>query len=291
MARIHPELIKKIGAKQSIGQSAVYTQIQKVHNETLLERDLAALELARRCGIGITRYSTLAQRQELQLRLAGGAAFAAAPPSPAPTSPPRAARGKSAKPARKKDNSVFVIGGRDTALTESMYALLSALGCKPVEFHQAVRRARGKSNNPFIGQVLEDVFGQMDALVVIFSPDDDAKLKDQFLKPSETNIEGRLRGQARPNVIFEAGMAMGAHPEKTIKVQVGEMKGFSDIAGRHMVHLGDSYASRSDFAQRLGKLCKIDMTGSRWTEVGSFVPATAAPKPTRKKTKARGAAK
>ena len=285
MARIHPELIKKIGAKQGIGKSAVYAQIQKIHNETLLEPDLAALELARRCGIGVTRYSTPEQRQQLQQVVTAGAFFAAAPPSPAPTAPARPVRGKPNKPARKKDNSVFVIGGRDTALTESMYGLLSALGCKPVEFHQAVRRARGNSNDPFIGQVLDDVFGQVDALVVIFSPDDDVKLKDQFLKPSEGNTEGRTRGQARPNVIFEAGMAMARHPEKTIMVQVGDMKSFSDIAGRHIVHLDNSYASRNDFALRLGKLCKIDITGTRWTEVGKFVPTRAA-KPLRK-SKAR----
>jgi len=89
-----------------------------------------------------------------------------------------------------------------------MFNFLSALGCKPVEFHQAVSRVRG-TGNPFIGQVLDKAFEQVQALVVLFSPDDEVKLKDQFLKPNEVLTEGRYRGQARPNVTFEAGMAMG----------------------------------------------------------------------------------
>jgi predicted nucleotide-binding protein len=170
-----------------------------------------------------------------------------------------------------------------------MFNFLSALGCKPVEFHQAVSRVRG-SGNPFIGQVLDKAFQQVQALVVLFSPDDEAKLKDQFLKSSEVLTEGRYRGQARPNVTFEAGMAMGRHEEKTIMVQVGDIKSFSDIAGRHMVHLDDSFDSRNDFATRLSRLCKVDTTGTRWAKVGTFVPTAAvvaAAKPTKRRTRKR----
>jgi len=131
------------------------------------------------------------------------------------------------------------------------------------------------TGNPFIGQVLDTAFEQVDALVVLFSPDDEVRLKDQFQKAGEANTEGQLRGQARPNVIFEAGMALGRHPEKTIMVQVGEMKSFSDIAGRHMVHLDNSFERRNDFALRLGKLCKVDTTGTDWTKSGDFTPTPA----------------
>jgi Predicted nucleotide-binding protein containing TIR-like domain len=169
-----------------------------------------------------------------------------------------------------------VIGGRDTALTESMFTLLAALGCRPIEFHQAVGRVP-RTGNPFIGQVLDRAFEQVQALIVLFSPDDEAKLKDQFLKPSGDIGERKLRGQARANVIFEAGMAMGRHEEKTIMVQVGDIKGFSDIAGRHMVRLDDSFESRRDFATRLSRLCKVDTSGTRWTKVGKFEPTGTPP--------------
>lgn len=277
MAKINQDLLQAIADKQSIGLSAAYPQISKVVHDTFLERDLAALVLASRLRININKYSTPHQREQIRGYLAGGGQRrTVAPPqtptsAPADRSPGRVAR-KGA--ARKKDNSVFVIGGRDTALTESMFNFLSALGCKPVEFHQAVSRVRG-TGNPFIGQVLDKAFEQVQALVILFSPDDEVKLKDQFLKPSEVLTEGRYRGQARPNVIFEAGMAMGRHEEKTIMVQVGDIKNFSDIAGRHMVHLDNSFESRNDFAMRLGRLCTIDTTGTRWTKVGIFIPAAA----------------
>ncbi len=129
--------------------------------------------------------------------------------------------------------------------------------------------------NPYIGQVLDTAFAQVDALVMLFSPDDEVKLKDQFLKRGEHSTEGRNRGQARPNVIFEAGMAKGRYPDKTIMVQVGRMKSFTDISGRHMLHLDNSFDRRNDLAQRLSKLCKVDTSGTYWTTVGDFVPTPA----------------
>ena len=42
------------------------------------------------------------------------------------------------------------------------------------------------------------------------------------------------RGNPVPT-LFEAGLALGRHPEKTLLVQVlGKVRGFSDIAGRHL---------------------------------------------------------
>jgi predicted nucleotide-binding protein len=275
MARINQELLDAIIGKLG-SKPTTYRRIQEVQRETFLERHLAALVVASRLKIGINRYSTAEDRQTIRGFLAGGPIYT---PSVSPTGdPPPPTRGKSkATKPRTRDNSVFVIGGRDTILTNSMYELLSALGCKPVEFHQAVAKVRG-TGNPFIGQVLDKAFERVQALVVLFSPDDEAKLKDYFITAGEKATEGRLRGQARPNVIFEAGMALGRHEEKTIMVQVGAMKSFSDIAGRHMIHLDDSYERRLDFATRLGRLCKIDTSGVRWTEVGTFEPSTSAPK-------------
>jgi predicted nucleotide-binding protein len=275
MARINADLLEALVAKLGSTRSA-YRRIQDVQHETFLERDLAALVAGSRLKISINRYSTAAQREQIRGHLGAAPARGAAlpPPVTAPAPAPRT-RGKVSK-SRKKDNSVFVIGGRDLALTESMFALLDALGCRPVEFHQAVARVP-RTGNPFVGQVLDRAFEQVQALVVLFSPDDEAKLKDQFLKPSGDVGERQLRGQARQNVVFEAGMAMGRHEEKTIMAQVGDMKSFSDVAGRHMVHLDDSFESRRDFATRLGRICKVDTSGTRWTKVGKFAPTGPAP--------------
>jgi predicted nucleotide-binding protein len=275
MGRINPDLLDAIIAKTGSRPTA-YRRIQEVRRDTFLERDRAALVVGTQLGISINRYSTPEQRADVRAHI--GASPTAAPTAPLPPAAPAPApRGRGAKAAvkrRKKDNSVFVISGRDQAVTESMYALLDTLGCRPVEFHQAVAKVR-RTGNPFIGDVLDKAFEQVQALVVLFTPDDEAKLKDHFLKKHGDRGERKLAGQPRPNVIFEAGMALARHPEKTIMVQVGPLKSFSDISGRHLVHLADTYDSRLDFVTRLGRICKVDTTGTRWPKVGRFVPTAA----------------
>ena len=73
------------------------------------------------------------------------------------------------------------------------------------------------------------------------------------------------------NVIFEAGLALGKYPERTILVQVGALKPFSDIAGRHFVRLRNSSKSRQELAQRL-KLagCEVNLSGTDWHDAGLF---------------------
>lgn len=273
MARIRSDLLQAIADKLGTTTTRpAYTRIERAVHDTFLERDLAALVVASKLKININKYSTSAERAAIRGHLRGGGshtapALVAAAPAPAVAR----VRNDNAKKSRKKDNTVFVISGRDGALTESMYALLDALGCKPVEFHQAVSKVRG-TGNPFIGDVLDRAFEQNQALVVMFTPDDEAKLKDHFLKKGGDHGERKLSGQPRPNVIFEAGMAMSRHPEKMVMVQVGAVKSFSDISGRHIVHLNGSYDSRLDFATRLGNICKVDTSGTRWTRVGKFTP-------------------
>jgi predicted nucleotide-binding protein len=269
MARIHPDLLDAIIAKTGSKRTA-YRRIEAVQHETFLERDIAALVVGAQLKISINRYSTPEQRAQVRGVLSGGAAAQVQVPAVVPTPTTRTHGGKPAKP-KAKDNSVFVISGRDVVVTESMYQLLNALGCKPVEFHQAV--ARMKIGNPFIGDVLDKAFETVQGLIVLFTPDDEAKLKDQFLKKHGDTIERRLAGQPRPNVLFEAGMALARHPNKTLMVQVGPMKSFSDISGRHLVHLDNSFESRQDFATRLSNICKVDISGTRWTKVGSFMPS------------------
>jgi hypothetical protein len=98
--------------------------------------------------------------------------------------------------------------------------------------------------------------------------------KPCFLSKGERGTEGKPQGQPRPNVIFEAGLALGRHPEKTLLVQVGTVRGFSDIAGKHLVRLTNDASRRTDVANRLRKIgCQVDLTGSEWsTTAGDFTP-------------------
>ena len=119
----------------------------------------------------------------------------------------------------------------------------------------------------------------------MLSPDDEARLKDQFVAKHERSTEGKLRGQARPNVIFETGIAIGSHHKKTIMVQVGNVKPFTDIGGMHIPHLIGDDKSRNEFANRLADVgCKIDRDGDHWLRAGDFIPI--APKRSARKRKA-----
>ncbi len=97
-----------------------------------------------------------------------------------------------------------------------MFGFLRALGLNPPEWSKAVLMAKGA--NPYVDDVLDDAMGRVQAVIVLLSPDEEAKLKGEFYARTEKRTEGRLGGQPRPNVIFEAGQAMDRHPEKTLLV-------------------------------------------------------------------------
>ncbi len=279
MAKINAALIERIGTKLGIGDKAVYARIAKVANDRLLDRHLAALVLAADIGININKYSTSDERDAARGYMNGGRRDAGdAPPrvAPEPRRPP--AKAKAAK-RKVKDNTIFVVHGRDEPLRKSMFDFLRTLGLNPKEWDQVLREARG--NNPFIGNAIDEVMEKAQAVVVMFTPDDLVQLKPQFVGRDEKNTEGRPLGQARPNVLFEAGLAMALHQEKTVLVQIGRVKPFSDIGGRHIVKLTDTAESRNDLANRLENIgCKVNKVGRDWLKTGVFVPTQ--PKVTKK---------
>jgi predicted nucleotide-binding protein len=127
---------------------------------------------------------------------------------------------------------------------------------------------------------------QAQAIVVMLSPDDEVRLKSQFVAHHERSTEGKLRGQSRPNVIFETGIAIGTHHRKTVIVQAGDVKPFTDIGGMHILRLSGSDRSRHDFANRLEDLgCKIDRDGDHWLRAGNFTPTGPKVKKAKKRTK------
>ena len=73
------------------------------------------------------------------------------------------------------------------------------------------------------------------------------------------------------NVLFEAGMAFGRDSKSTVLVQVGEVRPFSDIGGRHVVHLTNEVQSRKELATKLTVAgCDVDTSGDHWLTAGDF---------------------
>lgn len=80
--------------------------------------------------------------------------------------------------------------------------------------------ATGKGS-PYIGEILDEAFSKAQAVVVLMTPDDEGYLRQVFRSPGDPPHETKLTPQARLNVLFEAGMAMGRSPERTILVELG----------------------------------------------------------------------
>ena len=125
---------------------------------------------------------------------------------------------------------VFVVHGRNRPIRESIFAFLRAVGLHPIEWSQAVEMTEDAT--PEIAQILTCAFSLAQAIVVVLSGDDLARLREEFLAQDEPEYERVATPQARPNVLFEAGLAFGTHPQRTVLVQVGAIRPFSDIAGR-----------------------------------------------------------
>jgi len=146
---------------------------------------------------------------------------------------------------------VFVVHGRNMALRDSMFSFLRAIGLQPLEWSQALKETGEAS--PYIGHVLDTAFSKAQAIVVLMTPDDEARLRQEFHSPTDDHFEKQLTAQARPNVLFEAGMAMGRDAKRTVLVQVGQLRPFSDISGRHVLRLKNTSPSRQELADRLNE--------------------------------------
>lgn len=171
---------------------------------------------------------------------------------------------------RKKDpRSVFVVHGRNEVLRRELFTFLRSIGIVPIEWTKAIKLAG--SGSPHISDILNAAFDFAQAVIVLLTPDDEARLREDFHSGSEPNYEKYLTPQARPNVIFEAGMAFGRNAARTILVEIGELRPFSDIAGRHTVRLDNSTEKRQDLAMRLHAAgCKVNLDGTDWHTTGEF---------------------
>ena len=170
----------------------------------------------------------------------------------------------------KDNNNIFVVHGRNNLARDSMFAFLRALKLNPIEWNEAIKMT-GKAS-PFIGEILNKAFSEAQAVVVILSGDDEARLKKEFQTEDDPPYEKNLTPQDRPNVLFEAGMAFGRHEDRTVIVQIGsELRPFSNITGRHIIKLHNSPQQSNALAQRLITAgCPVDISRTDWYSAGNF---------------------
>lgn len=167
------------------------------------------------------------------------------------------------------DNAVFVVHGRNRAASKGIFDFLRAIGIRPIEWTQAIELT-GKPA-PFVGEILDAAFSHAIAVLVLFTPDEVAYLVTS-LSDGHGDPDTIPAPQARPNVIFEAGMALGRNPDRTVLVEMGQCRSFSDLAGRHVVRLDNSIEARNSLVSRL-KLAGCSVTlGGNWADAGDLTP-------------------
>jgi len=164
---------------------------------------------------------------------------------------------------------VFVVHGRNEKARDGLFTFLRSIKLNPLEWSSLIEETGHGS--PYIGDILETAFSKAHAIIVLMTPDDDAKLKDDLLRESDPPHEKVLTPQARPNVLFEAGMAMGKFPNRTILIELGNLRPFSDVGGRHVLRMNDSTQRRQELAQRLKTAgCAVDTSGTDWHTSGKL---------------------
>jgi predicted nucleotide-binding protein len=256
--------------------------IQGCEGDTLLPRRLAILLLASQNGVAIGKHASEDDLSQLRAVLAGlGPVPTAVDPSerPPPNKQTTMTTKRAATPRRRtseprpkaptRGRKVFVVHGRNDALRKDLFNLLRSLDLEPLEWRKAI--AAAGTGTPTVGEIIDAAFKEAVAVVVLLTPDDQVKLGDEFHKASDPPYEKRMVGQARPNVLFEAGMAFGRDPNSTVLVQVGDVKPFSDVGGRHVTRLTNDVEARSELVTKLRNAgCAVDDGGTDWYSVGDF---------------------
>jgi predicted nucleotide-binding protein len=185
--------------------------------------------------------------------------------------------GPDVKVLRADARRVFVVHGRNTDARDAMFAFLRAINLDPIEWEEAIQMTG--EGSPFIGHVLDVAFSNAQSAVILVTGDDVARLGKRYQSSHDEHYETHLTPQARPNVLFEAGMAFGRYPERTVIVALSTTRLFSDIHGRHILFFSDDARSRKKLADRLKTAQCAVRTDYRddWLTAGDFTAAHGAP--------------
>jgi hypothetical protein len=166
----------------------------------------------------------------------------------------------------QRRTTVMVIYGQDEDTRRDMFSFLRCLHLRPIEWNSAAAHT-GKAS-PYVGEILTTAFSTAQAFLVLMTPDEQATLRPELRKKKR---DGEPGYQPRPNVILEAGMALAKDEARTILVAIGELRGMSDLDGRHVVRLDNSAERRNELVQRLKTAgCDPRTDGTDWLRIGNF---------------------
>jgi predicted nucleotide-binding protein len=177
------------------------------------------------------------------------------------------------KPATDQaiSHRVYVVYGHNLAVRDAMYAFLEDLDLQPVTKEAAVNWSGEAS--PFADRIIDAAFNHAQAVIVLFTGDDRARRRSSLRKRNEEADGKTFWFQPRQDQTFEAGYAFGRSPERTILIQVGRVRLFSDIDGRYIPNFTGRESERRDLINRLKNAgCLVNDNGDAWRSAGNFTP-------------------
>jgi predicted nucleotide-binding protein len=124
------------------------------------------------------------------------------------------------------------------------------------EAEKALWKEEGAERPPTVIDIVDSGFKLSTCAVVLMTPDDEARLRAEFVEPRAGNEEWEppLKPQPRPNVLFEAGMAWGRHSNRTVFVEFDDLPPIewpSDLRGLYTVRLGKDEGGPRRLARRV----------------------------------------
>lgn len=156
------------------------------------------------------------------------------------------------EPGLRDRTKVMLIHGRDAEVRDAVGQFMHALGLVPVPWN-ALHEQTGMSRAD-VALAFRAALDIVQVAIVLLSPTDN--------------------DQPSANVLFEAGLAMGIAPSRTVLVSVGEVVLPSDLAGLNILRLTNTAASRNALRVRLAAAgCGVSTPGSEWLDprqTGSF---------------------
>lgn len=164
---------------------------------------------------------------------------------------------------RPDTGKVFIIHGRNIDAKIAVEHFVRSLGLEPLDF-EVVAADLGTA---FVGEIVREGLERAQGIIALFTADELAFLRPDY-RQARDGEEDLRRWQARQNVIFEAGMAYGSVPQRTILAVLGaEVKLFSDVKGIHLTHLTNRLDARKRLRQKLiGAKCSVDTRSDAWTD-------------------------
>lgn len=164
----------------------------------------------------------------------------------------KAISSKATAPSAPPRRTVFVIHGRDFGAWEAMRDFLELLQLSPENF-SVLQKSDELGASYSVQDVLRLAFQRAHALIALFTPDEHAVLHNELRLPQDVMEPSNIsRGQPRPNVFFEAGMAYSKRRQQTVMVTFGNVGWLSDLRGVEPVAFRrDDAATREQLTARL----------------------------------------